>query len=163
VLTPVEIRNRKFKKGWRGYHEQDVNGFMNDVCEHYERLYRENIELRESIQRLEFELARYRKLEDTLNQSLVVAQQAADELRATARRQSEAMIQEAQRRVGELLSSYQELLARLHSLRTELRAFALAQVDLLDRNEKRIEEVAQFFQDPQAVAALRALASAGGE
>ena len=47
MLTPVEIENKEFKKGIRGYREDEVDEFLDIVKEDFENLYRENTDLKE--------------------------------------------------------------------------------------------------------------------
>ncbi|NLU50069.1 MAG: DivIVA domain-containing protein [Syntrophomonadaceae bacterium] len=145
MLTPVEVRNQKFEKGFRGYREQEVNGFLFKVAEEYEELYRENVELKERLQRLEFELAKYRKMEETLNQSLLLAQQTAEEVKAKAGQEADLMLQEAKKSIAEMFSIYEDILKRLHVFKTEMKSYLMAQVELIDNNEKRINDITNFF------------------
>ena len=47
MLTPMDIHNKEFKKGFRGYSEEDVDAFMEELASDYEKVYREYCELKE--------------------------------------------------------------------------------------------------------------------
>ena len=46
-LTPMDINNKEFKKGLRGYHADEVDEFLDEVVDNYEELYKENANLKE--------------------------------------------------------------------------------------------------------------------
>ena len=46
MITPIEIENKEFKKGIRGYNQDEVDEFLDMVKEDFEQLYRENLELK---------------------------------------------------------------------------------------------------------------------
>ena len=52
-LTPLDIRHREFKRGMRGYHDAEVDEFLDEVADEYERLFKENIDLGERVESLE--------------------------------------------------------------------------------------------------------------
>lgn len=37
MLTPMDIHNKEFKRGFRGYSEEDVDAFMNNIASDYEK------------------------------------------------------------------------------------------------------------------------------
>ena len=49
MLTPLDISNKEFKKAFRGYKEDEVDEFLDKVIADYERLYKENGELKDRI------------------------------------------------------------------------------------------------------------------
>ncbi len=40
MLTPIEIENKEFKKGLRGYRDEEVDEFLDIIKEDYESLCR---------------------------------------------------------------------------------------------------------------------------
>lgn len=49
-ITPVDIQKKEFRVAMRGYHEQDVDQFLDDVTEEVARLYAENKRLHEELE-----------------------------------------------------------------------------------------------------------------
>ena len=43
MITPLDIENKEFKKGLRGYNENEVDSYLDEIKKEYENLYRENI------------------------------------------------------------------------------------------------------------------------
>ena len=46
MLTPLDIHNKVFSKGVRGYKLEEVDAFLDEVIRNYESLFRENRELK---------------------------------------------------------------------------------------------------------------------
>jgi cell division initiation protein len=145
MITAMEIRNQQFGKSLRGYNEEEVKNFLMQLAQDYENLYSQNATLKESIQRLEAELLKYHKIEDTMNNSLIFAQQTAEDMKTNARREAELILVDAKKRIAELLMVYQEVIKRLNLFNTELKAQMSGQMELLEKNQQRIEECTQFF------------------
>src|SRR5665648_535506 len=80
-MTPLDIHNKTFNKGIRGYQCGEVEKFLETVSREFESAYTENFELREKTKGLETEISHYRKLENTMLPSLAVAQQVDEEVR----------------------------------------------------------------------------------
>ena len=66
MLTPMDIHNKEFKRGFRGYSEEDVDSFMDDLASDYEKVYREYCELKETCAKLQDKLSQYENMEDTM-------------------------------------------------------------------------------------------------
>ena len=145
MITAMEIRNQQFSKSLRGYDQDEVKNFLMQLAQDYENLYSQNATLKESIKRLESELQKYHKIEDTMNNSLIFAQQTAEDMKTNARREADLILEDAKRRIAELLMVYQEVIKRLNLFNTELKAQMGGQMEMLEKNQKRIEELSQFF------------------
>ena len=77
-LTPMDINNKEFKRGLRGYNPEEVDEFLDEVVENYEELYKDNSKLREKVATLTEQIEHYSKIESTIQNTLVLAQNAAD-------------------------------------------------------------------------------------
>ena len=95
MITPLDIENKEFKKGLRGYNENEVDSYLDEIKKEYENLYRENIELKDKLNALTEQIKRYKTIEETLKETLIVAQQTAEEVNASAQRKSSLIIDEA--------------------------------------------------------------------
>ena len=116
-LTPVDIYNKEFKRGFRGYVEEEVNEFLDHVVRDFEAALKENEELRQQMSGIGERIEQYRKLEETLKNVLVVAQNAADEVRAAAERDAESVLRDANTRADEIVGQAQR---RLHDFQEQL-------------------------------------------
>src|SRR5674536_197038 len=80
-LTPLDIRHKEFKRGMRGYADVEVDEFLDEVADEFERVFKDNIDLGERVEALESQVSGYKRIEDALQKTLVSAQASADELK----------------------------------------------------------------------------------
>lgn len=146
-LTPIDIENKEFRKIVRGYSTDEVDKFLQNVSKEFEVVFSENFELREKLQRAEAELKQYRQIESTLQQTMVLAQQTGEEVKHAARHEAELLLKEAeqekvkrmgeaQRKLEHINEEIEELQKRREMIRTQLKSFLRAQLDLADAFEQ---------------------------
>src|SRR5450756_1221772 len=80
-LTPLDIRHKEFKRGMRGYADVQVDEFLDEVADEFEGVFKDNIDLGERVEALESQVLGYKRIEETLQKTLVSAQASADELK----------------------------------------------------------------------------------
>jgi cell division initiation protein len=142
MLTPLDIHNKEFKRSFRGYNEEDVDEFLDRVIKDYEQLYRENIELKENMDRLNSKLEHFQHMENTLHNTLIVAQETAEEVKLNAKKSTELMIKEteinaqklideASNKVRRMASEYQDLKKQVDVYRVRMRTLVQAQLEIL--------------------------------
>lgn len=126
MLTPMDIHNREFKKGLRGYKESEVDEFLDRVVADYEKLWRDNEKLKEQVRFNEKEIAHYRNLERNLQETLVVAQKTADEVVSAAKKNAKEMRENA---VRESKNMYDNTVSETQNMRDQ------AQIDIKQQLE----------------------------
>jgi cell division initiation protein len=141
----MEIRNQQFAKSIRGYNEEEVRSFLLRLAQDYETIYSENSQLKESIQRLRYDLERYRKMEETMNNSLILAQQTGEIIKANAQKEANMILEDSKRVISEMLTAYQEVVKRLDLFNLELKAQMNAELEMISRNQLKTEELSTFF------------------
>jgi cell division initiation protein len=141
----MEIRKHQFSRGLRGLKEEEVKNYLNQVAVDYESLYSENSRLKEEIQRLEFEIQKYRSIEETMNNSLILAQQTAQEYQKNARLEAQVILDTAKKQIADLLMVYQEIIKRMNVFNSELKSQIGGQADMLEKNQKKIDELSDYF------------------
>ena len=104
MITPLDIQNKVFKKNVVGYDSREVDEFLNAVIESYENLYKEHLNARDKIESLEGTIKNYKMMEETLQNTLVTAQNASDKLEQSARENSKAIIEEATIKAAQTLT-----------------------------------------------------------
>lgn len=114
-LTVLDIANKEFKTSIRGYNQDEVDEFLDEVMRNYEALIRENDELRQSTAGMGEKLEQYRALEQTLQNTLVVAQSTADDMKQAARKEAELIVREAEARARELIQKAEDQVVRQHA------------------------------------------------
>jgi len=97
LLTPMDIHDHQFKKSFRGYNENEVDDFLDRIVADFEKILRDNERLKNQVHTNEKELEHYRKFEKNLNETLMMAQRTADEVIATARKNSDDMKEQVAR------------------------------------------------------------------
>jgi cell division initiation protein len=95
-ITPLDITQKQFKKVFRGRDPEEVEAFLALVATEFEALVREANHLRETNQRQVEEIAEYRSRERALQETLVTAQKASEEIRDAARREAEITLSDAE-------------------------------------------------------------------
>ena len=97
MLTPLDIENKKFSKQMmNGYSVEEVDEFLDDLTVDYEKAYKQSSELKTRVEELEKSLLHYKTIEDTLQNTLMMAQSTAEEVKEVARQQAEQIIKEAE-------------------------------------------------------------------
>jgi len=97
MITPLDIENKKFAKQMvNGYNVNEVDDFLDEVTVFYEKLYKENAELKANAEELHNDVGQYKNLETTLQSTLVMAQKTADEIQAAAKMQAEQIVKDAE-------------------------------------------------------------------
>lgn len=103
MITPMDIHNKEFETGFRGYDKASVDAFMAELVHDYETLYRENREMTDKIEQLEKRIAQYEKMEATMNDALVLAQETGENVKNSARKEADLIIQEAEQQRRHIL------------------------------------------------------------
>ena len=104
MLTPLDIENKKFSKKMNGYSVDEVDNFLDELTIDYEKLYKEFNENKAKIDDLEKELKHFRTIEDTLQNTLIMAQSTAEETKRVAHEKAEQIISDDQTEAKEAVS-----------------------------------------------------------
>lgn len=104
ALTPLDIHNKEFNVRFRGYDQDQVNDFLDQIIKDYEALIRRNEDLERSLKDSQEKVAYFTDLKDALNQSIIVAQDAADKVKMNAQRESEIIQDDAEKQARQLLN-----------------------------------------------------------
>ncbi len=127
MLTPIDIQNQDFAVKLRGYDADEVDDFLDLIGADYEKLYKENIELRDRVSSLKGEVEHYKGMEQTLQQSIMLAQKAAEDIEKNAAHKADVIVNEAQNKSADAVRITEEELVRkrneLSKLKLELESF----------------------------------------
>ena len=103
MITPLDIENKKFSKQMmNGYNVEDVDDFLDELVVDYEKNYKELAEANDKIEKLTKDLEQYKNLEKTLQNTLVMAQTTAEEVKIAAKQQADQLIAEARNKASEI-------------------------------------------------------------
>ncbi|MDC3416463.1 DivIVA domain-containing protein [Aquibacillus salsiterrae] len=145
-LTPLDIHNKEFTRGFRGYDEDEVNEFLDQVIKDYELVIREKKELKEKVEQLSDKLGHFSNIEETLNKSILIAQETAEEVRGNATKESKLIIKEAEKNADRIINEalqkshriaieVEELKKQAKVFRTRLKMLVEAQLDLIENED----------------------------
>ena len=96
MITPLDIENKKFSKQMmNGYNVEEVDDFLDDLTVDYSKNYKEITELRAKVEELNKSLEHYKTIEETLQNTLIMAQTTADDIKNVAKQQADQIINEA--------------------------------------------------------------------
>jgi len=146
LLTPLDIHNKEFKRTIRGYDINEVDDFLDEIIKDFETLYKENLNLQEEIQRQKDNIVRYREIEETLQNTMVLAQKMAEEAKRNADKEAELAIWEARKKAEQIVSGAHDEVTdtikkveRLKSLenqmKVKLKSFLTTQLQLIESTE----------------------------
>jgi cell division initiation protein len=142
-ITAMDINNKEFKKGLRGYNADEVDEFLDQVSEEYEIMFKENSTLKEKSVFLEEKLEHHVKIESTIQNTLVLAQNAAEQAKISAQKESESIIRNANDSSQRILDKANESVLKINDeyektkqefaiFRTKFRSFMNCQIDMFD-------------------------------
>ncbi|WP_407268037.1 DivIVA domain-containing protein [Radiobacillus sp. PE A8.2] len=145
-LTPLDIHNKEFTRGFRGYDEDEVNEFLDQVIKDFEIAIREKKELQSKVEELTDKLGHFTNIEATLNKSILVAQETAEEVKGNATKESKLIIKEAEKNADRIINEalhksrrisieVEELKKQAKVFRTRLKMLVEAQLDLIENDD----------------------------
>jgi cell division initiation protein len=141
-LTPLDIHNKEFKRGFRGYDEDEVNEFLDQVIKEFEILIREKKELEEKMAQTSEKLGHFTNIEESLSKTIILAQETADEVKGNAKKEAQLILKEAEKNadriINESLSKSRKIAIEVEELkkqasvyRTRFRTLLEAQLEML--------------------------------
>lgn len=142
-LTPIDIQNKEFDRAFRGYKQEEVDEFMESVARNLEQAIKEKNEQEEKIKQLEEKLTQYQKLENTLHNAIIVAQETADEVKRNANKEAELIrkeaekdaqriVEEARYKASRIVAEHEEIYKQAQIFKLRFRSFIEAQLASLE-------------------------------
>jgi cell division initiation protein len=141
-LTPLDIHNKEFSRSFRGYDEDQVNEFLDQVIKDYEALIRENKDAQNQMLMLQERLDHFTNIEESLSKTIIVAQEAADEVKTNAKKEAQLILKEAEKNADRIINEsltrsrkialeIEELKKQASIYRTRFRTLLEAQLEIL--------------------------------
>lgn len=150
MLTPLDIENKRFSKSIKGYNLDEVDDFLDQLTIDYEKLYKENNGLKNQVEDLQKDLEHYKSVEQTLQNTLIMAQSTADDIKSNAQSRADQIIRDAQsearRATDEITKEEFEIRKRIEELKRQfgvykakMEALLISQLEML-QDSKESEE-----------------------
>jgi DivIVA domain len=168
MLTPLDIENKKFKKVMMGVDPQEVDDYLRMVLSDYEKIFRRNIELEDRLSVLDDALNRYKEMENTMQNAIMVAQKAGDDLTRAAHEKANVIVGQTKVRISEAIAEantqihrleekYDTVRAEFETYKVKMSAMLRAQQELLDSvgdisqivRKDDVTNVARLFEDAE--------------
>lgn len=121
MISKIDILNRSFSKSFRGYERAEVDQALQEAAEAFGELSEERKQLKERVTGLEQDLEEHRSREKTLRDTLVTTQKMIDDLKATAQKEAQLIIDAANSKADNMLNQAHMRLAQLHEDISELK------------------------------------------
>jgi len=116
-LTPLDIHHKEFRHSLRGYAEEEVDAFLDEVADEFERLFKENIDLSEKLEAASATVRQYQDQEQTIRNTMVAAQRSAEDIVAKARQEAATLLRDAEVKAKEIIHN---ALTRKQKVQNEL-------------------------------------------
>lgn len=150
AVAPRGEDMEKFNRALRGYDPEEVNAFLDQVITQVEKMIAEGKEKDKKIyelQHLEQEnihlkekLEQYERMESTLNKAIIMAQKTSEQIKVSAIKESETLIEDAKTNASRIVNE-----ALLRAEKTEMEA------NMLRRNinvfKRRLKDIIQSQMD----------------
>ena len=152
MITPLEIENKKFSKQMmNGYSVEEVDDFLDDLTACYEKLYKENNESKDKIEELQEKLEHYKQIEGTLNNTLIMAQSTAEDIKNVAKQQADQIIKDAESEAKQSLATLEQkivlkqkeledLQKQFDVYKAKMESLLISQLELIKEVNKGAEE-----------------------
>lgn len=145
-LTPLDIHHKEFRHSLRGYAEDEVDQFLDQVADELERLFKENIDLSERLEAAQVKINEFELQRQTINNTLMAAQRSADDIGARATSEAESVLREAEVKAKDIihnaLTKKQAVAQELIRIKQAEEDFRARYTTLLETNLRAVSEIA---------------------
>ena len=146
MLTPLDIQKQDFAVKLRGYDADEVDDFLDLVGADYEKLYRENKELKDKVTMLNKSVEEYKNIETSLRNALLYAQNTAEDMKKNASEKAKNILQAAESKASDVYrqaeqetrDKTQELVQlknEIEAYKTKIKSFCNGMLEMLEKIE----------------------------
>ena len=145
MIAPELIESKEFKKGFRGYNEEEVDVFLDQIKEDYEAVIKENESLKEKLEMYKDQVGKYSSIEETLKETLITAQSAAEDTTNSANKKARIIVQEAELQAKQLIdranNKVVEIRNEYEGLVKEFKVFRIKFKSLLEDEMQNVDQI----------------------
>lgn len=142
-LTPMDINNRKFSKGIRGYNKEEVEGFLQMLSADLEEVIQENVDLKKKVEWLNDSLKDLKEREHILKDTMLLAQQTKEEIKTNAIKEAEILIRESEMQSEKIIS---EAKKKSEKIQNEINSLIETKTKLMTRIENAVTYTGNFLE-----------------
>lgn len=148
-ITPLDIHHKKFRTSFRGYGEEEVDIFLDEVAVELDRLIKENNALKEKADSSKNKIDEYQTMEQTLHHTLVNAQKLADDITEKAKTEADKALKEARAEAAKL---YGDVVTQRKELLSNVKRLRKLDVDCKDKLVELLESyIKQVREEPDVI------------
>ncbi|MGI6731393.1 MAG: DivIVA domain-containing protein [Anaerovoracaceae bacterium] len=152
MITPLDIQNKVFSKGVRGYKEDEVDGFLDLITLDLEKILNENQKLKAQVKSMEKDLERYRKTENAVLETLEAAKALMGDISVSAEKRAEILLKNAELDAvliqREAKESVEKLNEEISSLKNRFNIFRTRYKTLLESELEKFDTLSvELFAD----------------
>ncbi|MHB8434103.1 MAG: DivIVA domain-containing protein [Candidatus Tyrphobacter sp.] len=144
-ITPVDIQHKTFKRALQGYDRAEVDQYLDEVIESMEDGATYRAALEAEIADLKERISHFKAMEESLHNTLVLAQRTADEVKASAHKESDLIKEQARLAAEREIAGYNEAISEVRrehqrsieeteKTRSELRSLLMTHLSLLEKS-----------------------------
>ena len=146
MYTPIDLENITFKKTTFGYNQDEVMEFVDRIYKDYDKLYKENLALKDKNNMLSDAIREYKSMEDALRDTVVTAHSISDEVKKNAHKEAEVILKEANVQKDEMLAKANEELSAIQTqiaslkqefniYKSKIRSLIQSQIEILELDQ----------------------------
>ncbi len=146
MYTPIDLENINFKKAAFGYDKDEVMEFVENIYKDFDKLYKENLTLKDKNNMLSDAIREYKSMEDALRDTVVTAHSISDEIKKNAHKEAENIVKEASVQKDEMLSKANQELEVVRSqiatlkqefniYKSKIRSLIQSQIEILELDQ----------------------------
>ena len=136
---------KKFKRSIRGYNREEVNAFVSEVIDQVEKMVAQIKEKDMQIQALNTTLSKYKNMEETLNKSILMAQETSEQMKKMARIESENIINDAKKNANKIVNDALSRASKVESesaiLKKNIQIFKTRIKNIVEQQLQIIEDI----------------------
>ncbi|MBU1100493.1 MAG: DivIVA domain-containing protein [Bacteroidetes bacterium] len=157
-FSPFSIKNQEFGKALRGYDKDEVRAYLEKLSDEFEIIQNQNTSLSEELDKLRGQVQEYRKIEKSLQSTLLSAQESSSKSVESAKKQTALMIREAELKSTQIVErakdqadfirdSVLKLREEKNLLMARLKAMINSQASILELNVEEVSEPVQVYKE----------------
>lgn len=152
MYTPIELENVEFKSAFLGYGKTEVDDFIEAISADFDKLYKENVALKDKNALLADAIKEYKSMETALRDTVVSAHNVSDDIKKNAYKEAENIVIDAKNKAAEMRNEAAAILTeaetKVDALKQEygiykarIKALVQAQLDILDSDAPEDKEI----------------------
>ncbi|MCL0312412.1 DivIVA domain-containing protein [Apilactobacillus sp. TMW 2.2459] len=148
VLSPQDIHDKEFSTKMRGYNIDEVNDFLDQIIKDYQLILKENNDLKSENSIINKKLKYFDSVKDSLNQSIIVAQEAADKLKKNSEKNAKEITEEAMLKSRNIINQANEKANKvIDNSSKQTKKLIMLNNDIVSKNDIFVKKIKQFSND----------------